>query len=67
MITLRVVVEPERFNAYFPYAFGGTEVQRRDMLQLVWPDNDLRYPWDDDAAAHTRQLQPLLGAAPRQR
>lgn len=35
-------------------------------VQLIWPDNDLRYPWDTRASAKLRRVQPVPGSETRE-
>ncbi len=45
------------------YQASGRNPDRR-ALQLVWSDDDGRFPWDEGFSAPLRHLQPLLDVPP---
>jgi hypothetical protein len=53
---------------YYPdyVGFARWYYRRRhfSLVQIVWPNNDGRYPWNADAARSFKEWQPVLGLVP---
>jgi hypothetical protein len=53
---------------YYPdyVGFARWYYRRREfpLYQLIWPNNDGHYPWEEDAPRSFKEWQPVLGAAP---
>jgi hypothetical protein len=50
------------FPAGLPHPLGRTRTFPLD--QLVWPDPEGRYPWDELAPDSFKEWQPVLGPSP---
>lgn len=48
-------------NDEFPLTMAERMYHEFSALQLVWPDSDGRFPWDEDFAEMYRDRQVLLG------
>lgn len=51
-------VQRSHYPAYLPFARWYYDSDDFDVLQIVWPDEQGRYPWDDGFQSH--DLQPRL-------
>jgi hypothetical protein len=62
---------PEGVDAHLTLANqlvgAAREVPRVRALQLVWPDEDGRFPWEPGFSKRLAAVQPLLGAPPEGR
>jgi hypothetical protein len=63
-----LVVQPVH-PGWYPFYFGAAMRFYRHrpplpIVQVVWPDRDGRFPWDDGAGANCRANQPRLWLAP---
>jgi hypothetical protein len=53
-------VDSRHLPDHLGYAIWFHECRPFPVLQLVWPDQDGRFPWDPNCAETTRSLQPRL-------
>jgi hypothetical protein len=55
-------------DRYYPdyVGFARWYYRRRQfpLVQIVWPNNDGYYPWEEDCPRSFKEWQPVLGAAP---
>lgn len=53
-------VDPSWHEDLFGQALGFYRGRTPTFLQLVWPDREGRFPWDEGVDEHCRQVQPML-------
>jgi hypothetical protein len=59
--TIRFVpVDPRNLADYFGYATGYYQYSDFPALQLVWPDQKQKFPWEPDFDVDLQDRQPLL-------
>jgi hypothetical protein len=58
-------VHPSRFERFLPAAVWAFPDGDRTALQVVWPDQQGRMPWDAGVREVFRACQPLLGEEAR--
>lgn len=53
-------VHPSSIKDYFGYGMWFNEYKEFKALQMVWPDRQNHFPWDEEAEQNFRFTQPLL-------
>lgn len=53
-------VDPSWYEDLFGQAIGFYHGRTPTFLQLVWPDREGRFPWDEGVDAGCRESQPML-------
>jgi hypothetical protein len=60
-----LAVPPPLVASHLPLAHWAYEGEDPPAVQLVWPDKQGRWPWQDDVRSGFAALQPLLDRLPR--
>jgi hypothetical protein len=55
-------VDPRYHSDYVGFALWYYRKRRFPLYQIVWPDPDGVYPWDEKASNSFKEWQPVLGA-----
>jgi Domain of unknown function (DUF4262) len=65
MRCLFVEVLPRYYSDYVGFALWYYRKRKFPMHQIVWPNNEGCYPWDDQASPTVKDWQPVLGDCSR--
>jgi Domain of unknown function (DUF4262) len=56
-----VEVNPRYYSDYVGFALWYYRKRRFPLFQIVWPNNDGLFPWDQQASKPFKEWQPVLG------
>jgi Domain of unknown function (DUF4262) len=59
-----IEVNPRYYCDYVGFALWYYRKRRFPLHQIVWPNSDGLYPWDENASKAFKEWQPVLGNAP---
>ena len=59
-----IEVHPRYYPDYVGFARWYYRKRNFPMTQIVWPNTDGQYPWEEDAPASFKEWQPILGSSP---
>jgi Domain of unknown function (DUF4262) len=54
-------VNPRYYSDYVGFALWFYRKRKFPLYQIVWPDREGVYPWDENASRHFKDWQPMLG------
>jgi hypothetical protein len=57
-------VLPRYYSDYVGFALWYYRKRKFPLYQIVWPNNDGLYPWDQNASKAFKEWQHVLGASP---
>jgi hypothetical protein len=57
-------VDTRYYSDYVGFALWHYRKRRFPLYQIVWPNNDDHYPWDQNASNAFKEWQPMLGNSP---
>jgi hypothetical protein len=59
-----IEVHPRYYPDYVGFARWYYRKRTFPMMQIVWPNTDGQYPWEEDAPESFKEWQPMLGSSP---
>ncbi|SRR5258708_32870119 len=54
-------VNPRYYSDYVGFALWFYRKRKFPLYQIIWPDRDSIYPWDQNASKAFKEWQPVLG------